>query len=217
MTKLVLTLCMIMSSTSVLAAGVRDRVQASTTKSKISSSTIKENLKGFSVVGYMSMADKLPLKATDETLTAKSEKAFGIGVEYKKSIQEQAKGTPLSVIGGLTYETPREIKAITRKGLQNPVNGSKPSFSLFTLYSNLSYAANKQVSFFGGLNFSVPSESNFDGVNLQSALGYQTGLSAKINKEFGADIVYRWVNLKANNGITNVDVNGLVLKGRYTF
>ena len=36
-----------------------------------------------SVVGFLSFAEKLPVKAGDNRVTAKSENAFGIGAEYK--------------------------------------------------------------------------------------------------------------------------------------
>ncbi|MEM7645749.1 MAG: hypothetical protein AAF203_02465 [Pseudomonadota bacterium] len=186
-------------------------------KTKVTAADVSRRLKGFSVVGFWSTADRLPVKVGSEQINAKSEKAFGLGMEYKASLKSPKNPLPLSVIGGLAFESSRELKAQNRSGQSSQFPGSNPSFTMFTFYSNLDYQFMEQVSVFGGINFPFPNESDFGDVSLSGELGVQAGFSMFLAKNVGADISYRWLNLQGNNGLNRIDIDGLILQGRYIF
>lgn len=188
------------------------------TKKDMSYSEVRKKLKGFSLVGYFSAANRLPIKFENVEVTAKSESAFGLGGEYKASLKQYSNNAPMSVISGVVYESPRELKALNVSGTQTGFDGiSNPSFSMLLPYMNLGYNFTKEATFFGGMNFPVPFESDFGEVSLGGALGFQGGVSMEFTKSFAADVSYRWVNLTGNSGLNRIDVDGLQLKGRYIF
>ncbi len=206
----------------IFCIGTTTWAQTATTKSGQSQMTYQEarqKLKGFSVLAYYNFANKSPLKIGQETINAKNNETLGFGVQYQYSLTPYLKNkAPLSVIGGLIYETERQIEALNVSGTQFKIDGQgKPAFSLFLLTGNMDYQFTKEASVFAGLNFPLPSESNFGEVQLDGTIGYQAGLTLAITPSFGADVSYRWINLTGNNGLNRVDVEGLLMKGRYIF
>ncbi len=188
-------------------------------QSKMTFEQARQKLKGFSVLAYYNFANNSPLKIGQETLNAKNNETFGFGFQYKYSLTPHLNNKmPLSVIGGFVYETERQIEALNVNGTQFKIDGQgKPAFSLFLLTGSLDYQFTKQASVFAGLNFALPSESNFGEVQLDGTIGYQVGFTLAVTPSFGADIAYRWINLTGNNGLNQIDVEGLLMKGRYIF
>ena len=194
------------------------RTTANKTSKKLTYSQARQKLKGLSLVGYLNTATRLPLTFGAGQVDAKSQNAFGLGAEYKVKMQPKTSKTPVSVIGGLVYETPRDLTAINNAGNQTTFNNvSNPSFSMLLGYANVGFDMTDQAMFFGGLNFPVPFESDFQGISLSGSLGWQTGVAMTFTRSFGMDVSYRWVNLTGNNGLNRIDVDGLQLQGRYIF
>ena len=212
-TSLFLVICLCFTSFSFARPFKTNR---SSTKTP-SFSKVREKLKGLSLVGSLNTANRLPIKLNSDQFTAKSEASFGFGAEYKMDLRKYAKNSPMNFIGGLIYETPREIKSITTGGEQFEIGGATPSFGMLMAYGNFDYEVTDQAALFGGLNFPFPIESNFDDTSLSGALGFQGGVSMTVSRSFGADIMYQWVNLTGNGGLNRIDVDGLQFRGRYIF
>ncbi len=187
-------------------------------RSKVTFEDARQKLKGFSAVAYYNFSDRNSVKLGQETYETKSQGTVGFGGQYQYSLSPYMQNkAPVSVIGGLVYETPRDLKAVNVQGTSFQTGVAKPNFSLVMLYSNLDYVINEQVSLFGGLNFPIPFESNFNNVRLEGTIGFQGGLTMNVAKSFATDLSYRWVNLTGNNGLNRIDVDGFLLNGRYIF
>lgn len=187
------------------------------TSKNVTFSEVRQKLKGFSAVGYYSAANRAPIKVSDIQVTAKSEAAFGFGGEYKMSLSPYLKNAPLNFVGGLVYETPRELKSINISGQQAQFAGSNPSFSMLLAYTNIGYNLTDQAMLFGGINYPTPFESDFGDISLNGRLGFQGGVAMSFTESFGADIAYRMINLTGNNGFNRMDLDGLQLQGRFIF
>ena len=177
---------------------------------------VREQLRGLSIIGFYSMADELPAKAGDVNGTFAAETAFGFGAEYEYGFGDQlVQGLPMSIVGGITYEISREISKLKVQGTTQPFS-SKPKISLWTPYVNGQVNITEQFAGFAGLNYSIPSISNFGDEKGKSQLGYQIGASAKLTSSLAVDGIYRWINFKSDN-IDQYDLDGFVLRGRYLF
>lgn len=175
-----------------------------------------KKLKGVSLVGFYSMADELPYKAGSTAITAKSDKTFGFGAEYNSDMTEFTDGLPMSLVSGFTYELSRDINSFHFNGQTRLPQGVKPNFRLLAPYVNALYWVTQSVGGFAGINYSIPFESDFGDTKLKSQLGYQVGVSGQLTNKFAVDGVYRWINMKGSD-ISDVSLDGLVLRGRYIF
>ncbi len=177
-----------------------------------------KDLDGFSLVAYYTFADDLPYKGQGgQNITANSETSFGFGAEYAYDLTRATDGLPLSLTGGLTYELSREIESYSANGVTQKAQGAKPNFSLWLAYVNGQYNLTKRIGAFFGVNYSFPVESDFGDVNLKSALGYQLGATARLTDNLAVDALYRWINIDATNGVSDVSLDGLTVRGRYIF
>jgi opacity protein-like surface antigen len=178
--------------------------------------TLSENLKGFSFIGFYSMADDVPFSANGTKFKAIGESSWGLGGEYEKYLGESIiDGLPIGIIGGATYEFAREFT--NRTGPDGKVQfQEKPSFSLWTLYANSSIYLTNRFAGLLGVNYPIALEKNFNDEKLKSSLGFQLGATAGLTPNVSIDAMYRWVNLKTAT-ISDMSLDGFVLRGRYVF
>ncbi len=215
--RFLLSIAMVLVFTQSALAAKKTASKMNSTKSKVTMDMVKKRLKGFSIVGFWSMADRIPVKTDSGTFKAKSDQAFGFGAEYKASIQSKANPLPLSVVAGLNFETGRELQTAEVNGQTLNLGDGKPGFSLITTYANLSYATKQKFSVFGGLNYVLPQATNFDEVSLSPSVGFQTGVTFELAKNFAADFSHRWINIRGSKQVSQIDLNGFVLQGKYNF
>ena len=200
--------------TGVAQAASETATQIKTKKTEFSA----EQLKGLSFVGYYNTSNRLPIKAAGSVVKGDSEGAFGFGAQYEMKLAERTNNMmPGNFIGGVVFETPREITAVTDQGTKVQITGAKPSFSMLLAYANADFEFAKQASFFGGLNFPIPFESDFGDISLSGQPGYQIGISLDVAENFAADVSHRWINLRGNNQLNRIDIDGLMFQGRYIF
>lgn len=175
----------------------------------------REQIKGASFILFYSMADEVPGKEQGVGFTANGETAWGFGAEYEYFLGDAVEGIPMGIVGGLTYELSREFSSVkSAQGTQQ--YQTKPAFALWDIYANGQVNLTNRVSALAGLNYPIALEKNFGGEKLKSKLGYQIGGSVKLTPQFGVDAMYRWVNLKTAS-ISEMELNGFVLRGRYIF
>ncbi len=201
-----------------MASAANAATKMNTTKSKMQFKDVRQKMKGFSIVGFYNFSNRDTVKLGQDTYDTKTNTTFGFGAEYKYSLSQHMKNkAPLSLIGGIVFESPREIQAVNIQGTSIQSGAAAPSFSMMLLQANIDYVVSDQVSLFTGLNFPLPFEQDFGEVTLDGTIGFQGGITMALAKSFAADISYRWINIVGNNGLNRIDADGLLLKGRYIF